>query len=117
MAMAGVVEHTMGRVVSASSHVYFWVGSVTSSELSQQIADWYSFSHLIHGMALYGLFHLLSRKTGASIRTNLLLTTVVEACWEMLEIRRSSSTATGRPPLPGTPETALLIQCQTLAFA
>lgn len=42
-------------LVSASGQVRLWVNSVWSSENSQQIADWYTLSHVIHGM-LIGLF-------------------------------------------------------------
>ena len=45
----------MGRVpISKSGHVRLWTGAVNSSENSQQVADWYSCSHVIHGIVVYG---------------------------------------------------------------
>ena len=32
--------------------VYLWVGSIWSSENSQQIADWYTLAHFMHGLAV-----------------------------------------------------------------
>ena len=86
MTMTAVVEHLMGRVAFCTNgHIHFWVGSVISPELSQQIADWYSFSHIIHGLALYGVLHLISKRTHWCISTRLIVVTCIEAGWEMLE--------------------------------
>jgi hypothetical protein len=86
MACAATVEHLFGRVAFCTNGtIHFWVDSTTSPELSQQIADWYSFSHIIHGFALYGIFHLLGKRRGWSVQARLIFTTVIEAGWEMLE--------------------------------
>ncbi|HEX5244457.1 MAG TPA: DUF2585 family protein [Tepidisphaeraceae bacterium] len=82
--IAAIVEHAMGRVFFCKcGHVRFW-GAMNSPELSQQVADWYSFSHIIHGMALYGLLHLVSRGK-SSVGKCFLLMMAIEASWEMLE--------------------------------
>lgn len=70
--------------------VHFWAGEVQSAENSQQITDWYSFSHLIHGMLFYGAAHLLWRRAGLdrwlpAQLWALPLAVLVEGAWELLE--------------------------------
>ncbi len=79
MAVAAGIEHGMGRVTfCVNGTIKFWVGDVNGPECSQQIADWYSFSHIIHGFLLYGLMHLLSRQRW-SLGVCLVLAIFVEA--------------------------------------
>ncbi|MBF9151382.1 DUF2585 domain-containing protein [Novosphingobium jiangmenense] len=68
--------------------IRLWQGVVESAENSQQISDWYSFSHVIHGFLLYGAAHLLWRKMGLkaiSPQWALALAVLVEGSWEILE--------------------------------
>jgi hypothetical protein len=69
--------------------IKLWHGVVQSSENSQHIADWYSFSHVIHGLLFYGAAHLLWRRwkvfDGAPTRWALPIAVVLEASWELLE--------------------------------
>jgi uncharacterized protein DUF2585 len=84
-ALAGLVELAMGRVaISKSGQLRLWVSDVNTAENSQQIADWYSFSHIIHGIALYGFFRLVSRRKW-KIGVCLVAAIVVEAAWEVFE--------------------------------
>lgn len=80
----------MGRPpICPCGTVRFWQGVVQSPENSQQISDWYSFSHLIHGLLFYGAAHLLWRKAGLSRWIApiwaLATATGMEAAWEVLE--------------------------------
>src|SRR6185369_4815756 len=51
-------------------------------ENSQHLTDWYTFSHIIHGFALY----YLGRKLGkASVFQAFVLALAVETSWEILE--------------------------------
>ncbi len=76
--------HLMGRVwICRCGYVKLWHGVVHSSENSQHIADWYSFSHVIHGFIFYGLLSMVGRRL--SVGARLALTVLVEAGWEVLE--------------------------------
>ena len=85
LAMA-LVELAMGRVLlSKTGRILLWVGRVSTPENSQQIFDWYSFSHVIHGILFYAVFHLLGRGRGWSLGLRLVLAVAVEVAWEVFE--------------------------------
>jgi Protein of unknown function (DUF2585) len=84
LALLAIVLLAMGRVPWCKcGYVKLWHGVVMSSENSQHIIDWYTFSHIIHGFGLYGIFWLLGGSWPLSLR--LTLATAVEVFWEIFE--------------------------------
>ena len=74
----------MGRVPwCACGTIKLWHGAVFSSENSQHLTDWYTLSHVIHGMAFYFILWLIGRNWALGLRFVVAL--ALEASWEVLE--------------------------------
>jgi hypothetical protein len=84
LALAASAELAMGRKIwGISGEPGIWSGDVNSSHNSQFLTDPYTFSHITHGMLLFGLSWLLARNLPVRIRALMVL--MAEAAWEIFE--------------------------------
>ena len=82
--LAAAMLLSMGRVaICTCGYVKLWHGVTMSSENSQHLSDWYSLSHVIHGLLFYLGAWWLFRTW--SLGDRLAAATLVEASWEVLE--------------------------------
>jgi uncharacterized protein DUF2585 len=84
IALAASIELAMGRhPICTCGRVTLWVGARDSPQTSQMLTDWYSLSHIVHGLIFYALLWLVFRRW--SVEWRFLAAVLIEAVWEVIE--------------------------------
>jgi hypothetical protein len=75
---------SMGRPpICTCGQVLLWYGDINGPGNSQHIADWYSPTHVVHGLLFFLLLYPLRRWVGNPGRA--VIATALEATWEVVE--------------------------------
>lgn len=78
-----VILLAMGREITCKcGWVDLW-GTINTSEGSQQLFDWYTPSHLMHGFIFYAVLWLVARRLDVGWR--LVISALAESAWEITE--------------------------------
>ncbi len=84
VALAAAALLAMGRTpICTCGTVELWVASRDSAKTSQMLADWYSLSHIVHGLLFYAGLWLVARRWPVEWRFAAAL--LIEASWEVVE--------------------------------
>ncbi|MDF0601312.1 DUF2585 family protein [Psychromarinibacter sp. C21-152] len=80
----GVILYLMGRdLICPCGYVELWAGDAPPEQSSQHIADWYTPSHLLHGLLFYAALWLVAPRMPISWRFAIAM--LVECGWELVE--------------------------------
>ena len=84
VALAIAIELALGRVLWCTcGSIKLWHGIVQSSENSQHITDWYTFSHIVHGVGFHAVLAGVGRRFALAHR--FVAAVFLEAAWEVIE--------------------------------
>ena len=84
LAAAAAIELAMGRhPICTCGTIELWIGTRDSPKTSQMLADWYSLSHVVHGLLFYAALWLVARRWPVDWR--FLTAILIEAAWELTE--------------------------------
>jgi len=85
VAATAVVLLWLGRIpICNCGYVKFWHGGRNDAEVSQHLTDWYTYSHVLHGVVFYWLLWAIFRGR-LSVAARLVLAVLIEGAWEILE--------------------------------
>ena len=84
LASVAAIELAMGRnAICTCGSIDLWVGTRDSPKTSQMLSDWYSLSHIVHGLLFYAALWLVARRL--DVRWRFLIALLVEGSWEVIE--------------------------------
>jgi Protein of unknown function (DUF2585) len=84
LTLQGLALVVLGRpFICECGYVSVWYGNPSGPETSQQLTDWYTFTHLLHGFLFYLLLWLVAPK--APLGLKLVAVFGIEAMWEIAE--------------------------------
>lgn len=84
LAAQAVALHLLGMpTICRCGTVAVWYGNPSGPETSQQLTDWYTYTHVLHGFAFYALLHLAAPRL--PVMQRLLLAIGIEVAWEIFE--------------------------------
>jgi Protein of unknown function (DUF2585) len=82
--LAAAILLAMGRnPICTCGTIDLWVGARDSPKTSQMLADWYSLSHVVHGLLFYAALWLVARRW--PVQWRFLTALLIEATWEVTE--------------------------------
>ncbi len=84
LTLQGVALFALGRALNCQcGYVSFWYGNPSGPETSQQLTDWYTYTHVLHGFLFYLLLWLVAPHMPFKVK--LALVFGIEAVWEIAE--------------------------------
>jgi hypothetical protein len=91
--VVGTINHAMGRpFICTCGYVKLFYGGLDDPEVSQHFIDWYTFSHVGHGIALNVFIRAFAERGPStslpSITFGVLISVGVAGVWEVMKTRR-----------------------------
>jgi uncharacterized protein DUF2585 len=85
IAAAESVVYAMGHPLFCKcGTIKLWYGGRGDSQMSQHLTDWYSYSHILHGIIFYWLLSTIF-KGRLSVAARLVIAASIEGAWEVFE--------------------------------